>query len=71
MKRQKLYVAHFVTDLHFIEDEYEMFLAESEDAVMREIMKVLGEHLIFCEVRKATWAERRAFKRTHANPCIV
>ena len=60
--RKKYFVAHFVTDL-YRDDEYEMFYAESDEAVMSEIARTLGDHLIYCEVRKATWAERRYYKR--------
>lgn len=71
MKKQKLYVVNLVTDLYFYEDEYEMFCADSIEAVEREIQKTLGEHLIAYEIRKATWAERRRMKKAHYNPCIA
>ena len=63
MKKQKLYVAHFITDLHFGDDEYERFYAHSADEVENFLQESLGEHLIVCEVRKATWAERREHKK--------
>lgn len=68
---KRYYVAHFVTDLYSQDDEYEMFYADSKEAVEQEIQKVLGEHLLVCEVRKATWAERRQMRRAHYRPCIV
>ena len=68
--RKKYYVAEFVTDL-FHDDETEIFYAESEEAVEREIKETLGEHLLAVVVRKATWAERRRMKKEHYNPCIV
>ena len=69
--RKKYWIAHFVTDCEFLDDEYEMFYAENPEAVIREIEEVLGENLIFCEIRKATWAERRRAKKNHYNACIV
>lgn len=69
MKRQKLYRAHFVTDLYFGDDEYEMFYANDPDEVMNFLKESLGEHLIFCEIRKATWKERRYFRKY--NICIA
>ena len=69
--RKKYFVAEFVTDLCFLDEEAEMFYAESADAVMKEIVTALGEHLLTCNVRKATWAERRRAKKAHYNACIV
>lgn len=69
--RKKYWVAEFVTDCEFLDEETEMFYAESEEAVVKEITKTLGEHLLSCEVRKATWAERRRAKKAHYNACIV
>ena len=62
-KRMKYYVAEFVTDLYFRDDEDELFYAESEEAVMDELQKSLGQHLLAASVRKATWAERRYAKK--------
>jgi hypothetical protein len=61
--RKKYFVAHYVTDCYYQDDEYEMFYAESEEAVKQEIEKILGEHLIACVISKATWAERRQMKK--------
>jgi hypothetical protein len=69
--KKKYFVAHYVTDLCFCDDEYEMFYAESPEAVERELERTLGEHLLYCSVRKATWAERRRMRKEHYNACIV
>jgi hypothetical protein len=68
--RKKYFVAEFVTDLYH-DDESEMFLAESAEAVEREVRETLGNHLLACSVRKATWAERRRAKKHVYNACIV
>lgn len=68
---KKYYVAQFVTDLYFQDDEYEMFYAKSPEAVVDEIKRTLGEHLIACTVRKATLAERIRAKKHGYNACIV
>jgi hypothetical protein len=67
---KKYYVAEFVTDL-FNDDEAEMFHAESAEAVEREVREALGEHLLALCVRKATWAERRYYRKNKIQPCIV
>ena len=69
--RKKYYVAEFVTDLYFQDDEAEMFHAESAAAVEQEVRNVLGDHLLAVTVRKATWRERRYAKKNHYNACIV
>ncbi len=69
--RKKYWVAEFVTDLYFCDDEAEMFHAESAEAVEREIRESLGEHLLAVTVRKATWGERRKAKKHGYNACIV
>lgn len=69
--RKKYFVADFVTDLYFLDDEAEMFYAESPEAVEKEVRNVLGEHLLALTVRKATWRERRRAKKNHYNACIV
>ena len=61
--RKKYFMAHFVTDMYSGNDEYEMFIAENAEAVELELENLFGEHLIFCEVRKATWAQRRYYKK--------
>lgn len=68
--RKKYYVAEFVTDM-LRDYESEMFYAESPEAVEREVREALGEHLLAVEVRKATWAERRYYRKNKINPCIV
>lgn len=68
--RKKYYVAEFVTDM-FNDDESEMFYAESPEAVEREVRETLGEHLLAVVVRKATWAEKRHYRKNNINPCIV
>lgn len=68
--RKKYFVAEFATDL-YRDDEAELFLAESAEAVEREIREYLGKHLLCCYVRRATWAERRRAKRAHYNPCLI
>lgn len=68
---KKYFVAEFVTDLYFRDDEAEMFLAESAEAVEREVRETLGNHLLACSVRRATWAERRRAKKHGYNACIV
>lgn len=70
-KKKKYFVAEFVTDMYFMDDEAEMFYAESPEAVEQEIKEVLGEHLISCYIRKATWAERRYYRKNKINACIV
>jgi hypothetical protein len=69
--RKKYFIAHFVTDLGFLDDEYEMFCARNEEAVAQELREVLGEHLLAYEIRRATWTERRMMRKTHGNACIV
>jgi hypothetical protein len=69
--RKKYWIADFVTDLYFLDDESEMFYAESAEAVVREMREVLGEHLLAVVVRKATWAEKRFYRKNKINPCIV
>lgn len=69
--RKKYFVAEFVTDLYFGDDEAEMFYAENEEAVEREIKESLGEHLLAVSVRKATWKERRYVKKYHERVSIV
>lgn len=69
--KKKYFVATFVTDLYFLDEETEMFYAESAEAVEREVREALGEHLLAVEVRKATWSERRYYRKNHINPCIV
>ena len=69
--RNHYFIAHFVTDLGFVDDEYEMFYAPTKAAVEQEIKNALNEHLLACEVRRATIIEIIRFKRTKANPCIV
>lgn len=68
--RKHYYVADFVTDM-YLDDESEIFYAESPEAVEREVREVLGTHLLAVAVRKATWAERRRMKKAHYNACIV
>jgi hypothetical protein len=64
MKNRKQYfVAEYILDFHFMEDEYSVFLADSEEAVLKYMDKHFGKHLIACYVRKATWAERRNYKK--------
>lgn len=63
--RKKFYVAHFVTDLFFQEDEYEMIEAESEEEAEKQLRLTLGEHLLACRIRKASWAEQRYYKKYH------
>lgn len=69
--RKKYYMAEFVTDLYFGDDEAEMFYSESPEAVEREIKNALGEHLIAVVVRKATWAERRYYRKNKIQPCLT
>ena len=61
--RKKYFMAHFVTDMYCRDDEYEMYLADSAEAVERDLQNHFGEHLIFCEVKKATWTQRRYYKK--------
>lgn len=68
--RKKYFVVEFATDLYH-DDEAEMFYAESAEAVEQEVRKTLGEHLLCCYVRRATWAERRRAKRAHYQPCLI
>ena len=68
--RMKYFVAEFATDLYH-DDEAELFLADSAEAVEREIREVLGEHLLCCYVRKATWAERRMIRKSQIIPAVV
>lgn len=69
--RKKYFIAEFVTDLYFGDDEAELFLAESAEAVEQDIRKTLGEHLLSCHVRKTTWAERRQIRKSQLIPCVV
>jgi hypothetical protein len=70
--RKKYFIAHFVTDLYYFrDDEYEVFYAESENAVHEELHKKFGHNLLACTVRKATWAERREFKKANIGICIA
>lgn len=69
--RKKYFIAHFVTDLYFMDDEYEMFYAESPEAVEQEMRKDLGDHLLLCDVYRASWAERRRAKRAHHPACVI
>lgn len=72
MKNHKKYfVAEFVTDMYFMEEESEIFYAQSAEAVEREVKEVLGEHLIAVTVRKATWGERRYCRKNKIQPSIV
>lgn len=68
--RKKYFVAEFATDLYH-DDEAELFLAESAEAVEQEVRKTLGEHLLCCYVRKPTWAERRQIRKSQRIPCVV
>jgi lipoate-protein ligase A len=68
--RKKYFMAHFVTNV-YLEDEYEMFYAESKEAVEREVRETLGEQLIAVEVRKATWAEKRHYRKNNLQPWLV
>ena len=68
--RKKYFIAEFATDLYH-DDEAELFLAESAEAVEREVREALGEHLLALYVRKPTWAERRKIKKAQCIPCIV
>lgn len=61
--RKKYFVAHFITDLYFMDDEHEVFYAESKEAVEKEMREALGEHLLAVSIRKATWRERRMAKQ--------
>ena len=67
--RKKYFVAHFVTDLFFQEDEIAMFEAENEAEVEKQLKLMFGEHLLACEMRKATWIERRYYRKY--NVCIA
>lgn len=67
--RKKYYVAQFITDLFFQEDEIEMFEAENEAEVEKQLKDMFGEHLLACAIRKATWRERRYYKKYHI--CIA
>lgn len=69
--RKKYFMAEFVTDLYFGDDEQEMFHAESAEAVEQEMREALGEHLLALSVRKATWKERRYYRKNKIQPCIV
>ena len=63
--RKKCFIAEFVTDLCFGDVEQEIYYAENKKAVEEKLKETLGEHLLACEVRKATWAECRAIKSTN------
>ena len=67
--RKKQFVAHIVTDSYFMEDEYDIIEAESVEDATQKLRDMLGEHLLACYVRKATWAERRYYKKYHI--CIA
>ena len=69
--RKKYFIASFVTDLYFQDEEAEMFHAESAEAVEQEVRNVLGNHLLSLRIRKATWRERRRAKKNGYNACIV
>ena len=39
--------------------------AECEDEIIASLYRDLGKHLVTYSIRKATWAERRAYKKSH------
>jgi hypothetical protein len=69
--RKKFYVAEFVTDLYFCDDETQMFYAESKQAVEQELNELLGIHLLAYYIRKATRAEKKNYLRLHQGTCIA
>jgi hypothetical protein len=67
MKNKKYFMAHyvaqFVPGMYTYEDEYEMFYAESKDAIKNYLAQILGTRLMLAEVKKATWAQKRYAKK--------
>jgi hypothetical protein len=61
--RKKYFAVEFVTDIEFMDVEFEVFCAESAEAVEEELKRLLGKHLIAVNVRKAHWYERRYAKK--------
>lgn len=61
--RKKYFMAQFITDLCFGDDEHEVFYAESKEEVEKELRNSLGEHLRAVVVRPATFRERRMIKQ--------
>lgn len=62
--RKKYFTITYVTDL-YPDEEVDIFCAEDESAVAQRLRNLLGEHLLACEIRTSTWAERRYYKKTH------
>ena len=79
-KRNKEMKKYFVVEIEedmsaecngsFIAESSEVMCAKSEAEVIRTLHEMLGKHLVTFSIRKATRAERRAYKLTH-NICIV
>lgn len=68
--KKRYYMVEFETDAV---EQYnkEMFYAENELAVLIEMMEVLGVHLLDVHIRRATWAEKRYYRKNHISPCIL
>jgi hypothetical protein len=71
----KLYVVEIEEDITadlsgYYETSSAMMYAENREAIKRELEQKLGSHLIAIHIRKASWRERREYKKTHET-CIA
>jgi hypothetical protein len=74
---KKYYVVEIEEDISaecdgcFIVESSEVMCAKSETEIRLALELKLGEHLVTYSIRKATWAERREYKKTHKDICIA
>lgn len=75
MKNKKYFVAHyaanFIPGMYAYDDEYEIFYAESIDAIKNYLAQTLGTRLILAEVKKATWAQKRYAKKYPISVTVI
>jgi hypothetical protein len=68
--KKRYYMVEFETDVveHY---NKEIFYADSALAVLIEMKEVLGIHLLDVHIRKATWAEKRYYRKNRISACIL
>lgn len=54
----------------YIVESSEIMCAESEEEIINDLEAELGKHLVTYAIRRATWKERRAYKKSHRVPCL-
>lgn len=64
---KKYYVVEIEEDISadcsgYIVESSEIMCAKSERDIITTLHEILGEHLVTFSIRKATWAEKRAYK---------